>query len=192
MTQASIELSLNVFTEFADKNICQYNKRARTCSSVHASVIYQIPWNHWIWVPFRENNGYDTDAWCEWCKYKSMWAITSVNADADAGVFRPLGLGHSRLNISFLDTFIDLISDTLEFYIIYPTWPTFHWSRTGCVTSTQPSTQSFTTSWVVSSTHMGFCLRQSNPYCFGPTFYIFYDSMLDPLLGNSMSYCSVI
>ena len=28
-------------------------------------------------------NGYDTDAWCglQWCK--SMWAITSINVDAD-------------------------------------------------------------------------------------------------------------
>ena len=28
-------------------------------------------------------NSYDGDAWCGLYKYKSMWAITSVNAEAD-------------------------------------------------------------------------------------------------------------
>ena len=30
-------------------------------------------------------NGYGTDAYCEWYRYKSMWAITSINADARCG-----------------------------------------------------------------------------------------------------------
>ena len=28
-------------------------------------------------------NGYDADAWCRLSGYKSMWTITSVNADVD-------------------------------------------------------------------------------------------------------------
>ena len=27
-------------------------------------------------------NGHDADAWCGLCRYKSMWAITSINAVA--------------------------------------------------------------------------------------------------------------
>ena len=72
------------FTEFSDKNICHYSKRARTChvlckrptchhssskthvkdgifklTPIHASVIYQIPWIrwiHWKFCPFRKNS----------------------------------------------------------------------------------------------------------------------------------------
>ena len=67
---ALFEFSLNIFTEFSDKNICHYSKRAQTChlatsyardqdaitalarhvrdkifklNPIHASVIYQIP-----------------------------------------------------------------------------------------------------------------------------------------------------
>ena len=29
--------------------------------------------------------GYDVDAWCGLSRYKSLWAITSVNADARCG-----------------------------------------------------------------------------------------------------------
>ena len=40
-----MEFFLNVFSEFSDKNICHYSKRAQTChlSQIHASMIYQIP-----------------------------------------------------------------------------------------------------------------------------------------------------
>ena len=82
-----MEFSLNGFTEFSefsDKNICHYSKRARTChllclrpgcyhsiskthvrgkifklSPIYASVICQFHWIRWIqWipVPFRENS----------------------------------------------------------------------------------------------------------------------------------------
>ena len=75
------------FAEFSDKYICHYSKRARTChtatscvrdqeattvparhmwetgswdlSPIDASVIYQIPWIHWIqwkFCSFRENS----------------------------------------------------------------------------------------------------------------------------------------
>ena len=69
------EFSLNAFTEFSkisDKNICTENivwtcyllcKRPRCyhrvskifkLTPIHASVIYQIPWIHWISIPFWE------------------------------------------------------------------------------------------------------------------------------------------
>ena len=80
---ALFEFSLNIFTEFSDKNICHYSKRAQTChpatsyardqdaitalarhvrdkifklNPIHASVIYQIPWIQWIPFPFCENS----------------------------------------------------------------------------------------------------------------------------------------
>ena len=87
-SKAIFEFSLNVFTEFSefsDKNICHYSKRAGTCqllckketrmlpqaskthvkdrifklSPIHSSMIYQFPWIrwiHWIAVLFRKNS----------------------------------------------------------------------------------------------------------------------------------------
>ena len=37
-TLQTFEFSLNVFTEFSDKNICHYSKRARTCHPVTSCV----------------------------------------------------------------------------------------------------------------------------------------------------------
>ena len=82
----SFEFSRNVFpefTEFSDKNICNYSNRTRTCHpatswvrdqdattaptqhmrdrifELSPSAIYQIPWIRWIqWIPvsFNENS----------------------------------------------------------------------------------------------------------------------------------------
>ena len=50
------------------------------------------PWPHRVsasasalMLPSILENGYDTDAWCGFYRYKSMLAITSVNADAQCG-----------------------------------------------------------------------------------------------------------
>ena len=44
-------------------------------------------------------NGYHTDTWCKLHRYKLMWTITSVNADADTGDWCGQGL---IAHISFL------------------------------------------------------------------------------------------
>ena len=40
-------------------------------------------------------SGYDAYAWCGLCRYKLMWAITSVNVDTDAQCDQGLTLSHT-------------------------------------------------------------------------------------------------